>query len=91
MLVIAPDDCIDCGACVDPCPVNAIYPEEEVPEKWRHYIALNARLAAQWPELTLPKAPLEEADAYAEVAEKESLLDETPGEGDKDANGSHAD
>src|SRR5437667_9897511 len=31
MLYINPDECIDCGACVDPCPVAAIYPEDEVP------------------------------------------------------------
>jgi len=30
MLVIHPDECIDCGACVDVCPVDAILPEDEV-------------------------------------------------------------
>jgi len=30
MLVIHPDECIDCGACVDACPVDAIQPEDEV-------------------------------------------------------------
>ena len=30
MLVINPDECIDCGACVDECPVDAILPEDEV-------------------------------------------------------------
>jgi ferredoxin len=30
MLVIHPDECIDCGACVDECPVDAIHPDDEV-------------------------------------------------------------
>lgn len=42
MLYIDPDDCIDCGACLSECPVNAIYLDQEVPEKWSSYIQLNA-------------------------------------------------
>jgi len=41
-LYIDPDECIDCGACEPECPVEAIYPEDEVPEKWRSYIQKNA-------------------------------------------------
>jgi NAD-dependent dihydropyrimidine dehydrogenase PreA subunit len=43
-LYIHPDECIDCGACVPACPVNAIYPEEDVPEPWRVYIDEEPRL-----------------------------------------------
>ena len=41
MLVIHPDECIDCGACVDPCPVKAIFPVDDLPEEWKKYAALN--------------------------------------------------
>jgi len=41
-LFIDPDTCIGCGLCDDECPVRAIYPADEVPAKWRHYIQLNA-------------------------------------------------
>ena len=41
MLVIHPDECIDCGACVPECPVTAIFTEEEVPPNWESYIAKN--------------------------------------------------
>ncbi len=41
MLYIDPEECIDCGACVPECPVEAIFPEEEVPEKWQQYIDIN--------------------------------------------------
>jgi NAD-dependent dihydropyrimidine dehydrogenase PreA subunit len=39
---INPEECIDCGACEPECPVEAIYPEDEVPEEMQSYIAKNA-------------------------------------------------
>ena len=41
MLYIDPEECIDCGACVPACPVEAIFPQDEVPEQWKSYIAKN--------------------------------------------------
>ena len=41
LLLINPDECIDCGACVDPCPVAAIYPEDEVPPEMKRFVAWN--------------------------------------------------
>ena len=41
MLVIHPDECIDCGACESVCPVSAIFPEDAVPDKWKNYIEIN--------------------------------------------------
>jgi ferredoxin len=40
-LYVDPDDCIDCGACVPECPVDAIYHETSVPAPWNRFIALN--------------------------------------------------
>ena len=40
-LFIDPDTCIDCGLCVDECPVQAIYPDEDLPEEWEKYIQIN--------------------------------------------------
>jgi NAD-dependent dihydropyrimidine dehydrogenase PreA subunit len=42
MLVIDPDDCIDCGACEPECPVEAIYPADALPEKWLPFVQVNA-------------------------------------------------
>ena len=44
MLYIDPDTCIDCGACEPVCPVTAIFPEEELPEKWQEYVADQHRI-----------------------------------------------
>jgi len=43
MLYIDPDECIDCGACEPECPVEAIFTEEDLPEKWAGYTEVNAR------------------------------------------------
>ena len=41
-LYIDPDDCIDCGACVPECPVEAIFLDADVPAKWHSFVQLNA-------------------------------------------------
>ena len=42
MLFIDPEVCIDCGACVSACPVEAIYADSDVPEQYTKYIEINA-------------------------------------------------
>ena len=46
-LFIDPEECIDCGACEPVCPVQAIFTEDEVPEKWKKYIGLNYQAFGQ--------------------------------------------
>src|SRR3954470_18698115 len=46
MLYIDPGSCIDCGACMPECPVEAIFPEWEVPARWTQYVPLNAERVA---------------------------------------------
>ena len=60
MLYILPgtDGCIDCEACVPECPVEAIFADDDVPPAWESYIALNAEMAAQCPEITEKEEPL---------------------------------
>ena len=41
-----PDECIDCGACVPACPVEAIFANDEVPDKWTNYIDIDAQYYA---------------------------------------------
>jgi ferredoxin--NADP+ reductase len=42
MLYIDPDTCIDCGLCVDECPVDAIYNDDTLPDEFEPFIARNA-------------------------------------------------
>lgn len=42
-LYIDPVECIDCGACVPVCPVSAIFALDDLPEKWKHYVEINAK------------------------------------------------
>ena len=52
-LYIQPDECVDCGACEPVCPVEAIFYEDDLPDKWRDYTADNARFFTD----TLPGQP----------------------------------
>lgn len=57
MVVIDPAVCIDCGACTPECPVQAIYAESDVPEKWKSFIKLNAEKATSLPVINQKKEP----------------------------------
>lgn len=62
MLFIHQDECIDCGACQPECPVEAIFYEDDVPEPWRDFIAVNAEMAPRCPQITQRKPPLAGSD-----------------------------
>ena len=40
-LYIHPDECIDCGACEPECPVEAILPEDAIPDDWQPFVKIN--------------------------------------------------
>jgi len=58
MLYIDPEECTECGACVPECPVEAIFHEDDVPEKWRHYIEINLSMSEISPNITIKQKPL---------------------------------
>lgn len=74
-LVIDPVICIDCGLCLPECPADAIFQDIELPPEQTLYIALNAELSQQWPNITKLKAPLADADEWNGVADKLHLLE----------------
>jgi NAD-dependent dihydropyrimidine dehydrogenase PreA subunit len=41
MLIIHPDECINCGACETECPVEAIYEDSGVPENYKEFVKIN--------------------------------------------------
>jgi ferredoxin len=60
MLVINPEECIDCGVCEPECPASAIIPDtKKGAERW---VALNRGLAATWPAIAVKGKP--PADAH---------------------------
>jgi ferredoxin len=75
MLVIEPDECIDCTLCVAECPVEAIFAEDDVPENQRKFTKINAELAKAWPVLTEKKDAPADADEWKEVKDKAHLLE----------------
>jgi ferredoxin len=77
ILVIDPEECIDCGACVPVCPTKAIFDASDLPAKWAGYAAINAELAPRWPVLADRKEALPDADRWKDVAEKGAELDRT--------------
>ncbi len=83
MLVIHPDECIDCGVCEPECPAEAIKPDTEPGlESW---LSLNRELAAAWPNITSRAAPPPDAHAWDGVAGKLAHLSRAPHQDDDDA------
>lgn len=81
MLVIDPDECIDCGVCEPECPVEAIVPDSS--PRAEPYLELNREYSAKWPNITRKKPALPDADAYKDKKDKyPSLFSVNPGEGD---------
>jgi ferredoxin len=76
MLVIHPEQCIDCGVCEAECPVQAIQPDYEVADPL--WALLNAEYASLWPGIQQVKAPLPDASDWHHVADKLALFDPAP-------------
>ena len=81
MLVIHPNECIDCGVCEPECPAEAIKADTESNlEKW---LELNTKFADIWPNITMKRDAPADADDFLNKAGKfEAHFTEAPGEGD---------
>ena len=75
MLVIDPDECIDCTLCVPECPVEAIFAEDDVPDAQKEFTALNAELAKLWKPIIERKPAPADADEWAKAKDKKRLLE----------------
>jgi ferredoxin len=67
MLYIDPAVCIDCGACVPECPVEAIYEEGTLPADQQHWLAINAEKSEKLPLITEKTEPLRSAEERAKT------------------------
>jgi ferredoxin len=81
MLVIHPDECIDCGVCEPECPADAIKPDTEPGlEKW---LQINSEYAEKWPNITSKKEPPADGKEFDGIEGKfEKFFSPAPGEGD---------
>ena len=61
-LFIDPVECIDCGACVPVCPVQAIFALEDVPDDQKSWVDVNADKAAGLPVINTKLDPLPTAE-----------------------------
>jgi len=71
MLVIDPDTCIDCQACVPACPINAIYGEDELPEPYKDWAQFNRDAFGGGENCTEQKEPLPGAADLATLQQRE--------------------
>jgi len=78
MLVIHPDECIDCGVCEPECPAEAIIPDSDSnAEKW---VPMNRQYSESWPNITRKGPAPEDADKWKGVADKfEKFFSAEPG------------
>ena len=79
MLVIHPDECIDCGVCEPECPVDAIKPDTDPGlEEW---LELNREYSEVWPNISRQKEHPEDSDEWRDVKDKKRFFSPNPGEG----------
>jgi len=85
MLVIHPDECIDCGVCEPECPAEAILPDTAPGlAKW---LKLNAEFAEVWPNIVAKGEPPADAETFDGQPDKfEKYFSPNPGHGDGAAN-----
>ena len=76
ILVIDPEECIDCAMCETECPVNAIVSEDDLPEPQLEFLALNEQLARKWPVITCMKPACKDAEEWKSIEKKRHLLEE---------------
>jgi ferredoxin len=75
-LVIDPNECIDCALCEPECPANAIFSEDDLPEKFQEFIEINAKYSKTWPVITQHKEALPEAESWNAKEGKRELLED---------------
>ena len=76
MLVINPEECIDCNLCVAQCPIDAIFEEDNLPKDQQHMIEINEKYSQIWPILDHTKPPPADADDWIDIPNKIQYLEE---------------
>jgi ferredoxin len=82
MLIIHPDECIDCGVCEPECPVDAITPDTD--DEAKDWTEINKKFSETWPNITKKKQSFskKEQDKWAKEKNKKEFFTENGGKGD---------
>lgn len=82
MLVINPLECVDCGCCIEQCPIDAIVFDNE--PRAKPWLDLNEKYSRLWPKVTFNGGQCPpDADQFRSVTGKlERYFSPNPGEGD---------
>ena len=83
MLVIHPDECIDCGVCEPECPVEAILPDTD--GDLATWVEHNLLYSEKWPNITRIGTPPEDADEWRDVSDKMKHFSSNPGGSDAES------
>lgn len=75
MLVIDPEECIDCALCEPECPAEAIYADDALPDGQQQFLDLNCSLSQQWPVISAAGDVPDDAERWQNVAGKLSFLE----------------
>ena len=78
MLVINPEECIDCGVCIPECPEEAIYQTDDVNDPWykhNEYFSINGN----WPNIIDKKDPMPDYEKFSGQSGKTKLFSKNPG------------
>jgi ferredoxin len=78
MLVIHPDECIDCGVCEPECPAKAIHPDTD--PGLAEWSKLNHEYALKWPNITVKGEPPPDAKAWDGLLNKLAHFSPSPHE-----------
>jgi len=80
MLVINPDECIDCGVCEPECPAEAILPDNDLSgDDLEYWMNINTKYSEIWPNITGKQDPPADAAEWDGKPNKRELLSEEPG------------
>ena len=70
MLVIHPDECIDCGVCEPECPIGAIVPDTMDIENKDKWLLINKKFSAIWPNISKKQEPMKDHEKFKNVKNK---------------------
>ena len=80
MLVINPDECIDCGVCEPECPIDAIKPDVDDIKDKEKWVLINKKYSAIWPNITKKKDPMKDHEKFRKINDKfKNHFSEKPG------------